>query len=130
MSESRHLSTYIRRSADEVYAYVADPTHLPDWAAGLAGSVEHRDGHWLVHSPMGDVEVCFVPSNPYGVLDHDVTLPDGTVVTNPLRVIADGDGSEVVFTLRRQPGMSPDELDADAAAVVADLATLKRLLEP
>src|SRR5512141_1400800 len=103
MSESRHLSMYIDRPVDEVYAYVADPTHLPDWAAGLAGSVEHRDGRWFVRSPMGEVEVRFVPSNPYGVLDHDVTLPDGTVVTNPLRVLADGDGSEVVFTLRRQP---------------------------
>ncbi|HVL86220.1 MAG TPA: hypothetical protein VM367_18290 [Pseudonocardia sp.] len=46
-----------------------------------------------------------------------------------MRVIVDGDGCEVLFTLRRQPSMSDDEFDRDARAVAADLATLKRLLE-
>ena len=35
----------------------------------------------------------------HGVLDHDVTLPSGETVHNPMRVIPDGDGCEVVFTL-------------------------------
>lgn len=129
MSESLHLSTYVDRPADEVYRYVADPGHLPSWAAGLGGSIEEREGRWFADSPMGEVEVRFVPDNPYGVLDHDVTLPDDTVVTNPLRVLADGEGSEVVFTLRRRPEMSDTELEADANAVRADLERLKRLLE-
>jgi hypothetical protein len=46
-----------------------------------------------------------------------------------MRVIADGEGCEVVFTLRRQPGMSDEDFERDAAAVLADLGTLKRLLE-
>ena len=50
-------------------------------------------------------------------------------MTNPLRVLADGDGCEVVFTLRRQPGMDDEAFDADAAAIRRDLATLRRLLE-
>ncbi|NUR05595.1 MAG: SRPBCC family protein [Nocardioidaceae bacterium] len=129
MSESLHLSTYVARPAHEVYAYVGEPAHLPEWAAGLSGSIEERDGRWFADSPMGEVEVRFASANPHGVLDHDVTLPDGTVVTNPMRVIPDGEGSEVVFTLRRRPGMTDAELDADAAAVRSDLATLKALLE-
>jgi hypothetical protein len=63
------------------------------------------------------------------VLDHDVTLPSGEVVYNPMRVIPDGHGCEVVFTLRRRPGMSDEEFSADAGAVAADLARLKRILE-
>ena len=129
MCESLHLSTHIARPAAEVYAFVADPAHLPQWAAGLGGSIEQRDRRWFADSPMGEVEVKFVDANAYGVLDHDVTLLDGTTVTNPMRVIADGDGSEVVFTLRRGPTMTDEELAADAAAVRADLATLKKLLE-
>lgn len=126
---SEQLSTYVDRPVDEVYRYVVDPAHLPSWAAGLGGSIEERDGRWFAESPMGEVEVRFVPENPYGVLDHDVTLPDGTVVTNPLRVLADGEGCEVVFTLRRRPEMSDAELAADATAVQEDLTRLKRLLE-
>ena len=73
--------------------------------------------------------VRFVPVNEYGVLDHDVVLPDGTSVTNPLRVLADGAGSEVVFTLRRRPEMSDEQFAADTSAVQADLARLRDLLE-
>jgi hypothetical protein len=34
-----------------------------------------------------------------------------------------------VFTLRRLPGMSDEEFERDAAAVTADLAALKTVLE-
>ena len=78
---------------------------------------------------MGRVGFAFVPRNDLGVLDHDVTLPTGEVAHNPMRVIADGSGCEVVFTLRRRPGMSDDEFGEDAAAVAADLARLKQVLE-
>jgi len=129
MSESRHLGVCIDRPAGQVYAYVSDPARLPTWAAGLGGSVEQRDGRWFAVSPMGEVEVAFVEQNPFLVADHDVTLPDGTVVRNPLRVLADGDGCEVVFTLRRAPGSDDAAFETDADAVTADLDALKILLE-
>ncbi len=127
---SRHISVHVARPADEVYAFAADPRNLPRWAAGLAGAtVEEVDGRWVTDSPMGRVTFTFAPPNDFGVLDHDVHLPDGETVHNPLRVLRDGDGSEVVFTLRQRPGMSEDDVERDAAAVAADLATLKDLVE-
>jgi hypothetical protein len=129
MSELQHLSTYLERPAAEVYAYVVNPANLPTWAAGLSGSIEQREGRWFAESPMGEVEVIFAPENPYFVLDHDVKLPDGTTFHNPMRVIADGSGSEVVFTLRRRSDQSDEDYEADATAIRTDLATLKRLLE-
>lgn len=36
---------------------------------------------------MGLVHTEFTPINTYGILDHVVTLPDGTKVLNPFRVI-------------------------------------------
>lgn len=129
MRESRHISIYIERPAAEVYAYVVDPANLPNWAAGLSGSIEQRDGRWLAESPMGEIEVSFVPENPYFVLDHDVKLSDGTTFNNPMRVIAHDTGCEVVFTLRRQSDRPEDEYEADATAIRRDLATLKQLLE-
>ena len=127
--ESRHISTHIDRPAQAVYDYAAEPANLPGWAAGLAGSVETVDGQLVVASPMGRVVVTFAPRNAFGVLDHDVTLPSGETVHNPMRVTADGTGCEVVFTVRRRPGMSDDEFDRDAAAVLADLTALKQIME-
>ena len=128
-TESRHLAVSIDRPAEAVYRYARDPAHLPVWAAGLAGGIRSERGEWVADSPMGRVLVRFVPVNEYGVLDHDVVLPTGETVTNPLRVLADGDGAEVVFTLRRRPGMTDEEWAADVAAVSADLESLKRALE-
>ena len=129
-SRSRHISIGIERPIAEVYDFVADPLNLPRWAAGLAGSSVERDGRqWFTESPMGRITFTFTPHNDFGVLDHDVTLPTGETVHNPLRVIPDGDGCEVVFTLRQRPGMSDDDFARDADAVTRDLATLRSLVE-
>jgi hypothetical protein len=128
-SGSRHISERIARPADEVYDYAADPASLPQWAPGLGSSVEKIDGQWFVETPQGRVGFAFVQRNEYGVLDHYVTLPSGDVVYIPLRVIADGSGSEVVFTLRRRPGMSDQDFKADADAMAADLSRLRQVLE-
>ncbi len=127
---SRHVSILINRPSVEVYAYASDPAHLPQWAAGLTGSPVERVGdHWLADSPMGRIRIDFTVTNPYGILDHDVTLPSGEGVYNPVRVIADGNSCEVVFTIRRRPGMSEADFAGDVAAVAADLAALKRIAE-
>jgi hypothetical protein len=81
---------------------------------------------------MGQVTVEFAPPNEFGVLDHVVRLPSGEAVLNPMRVIPAGVGAgpcEVVFTVRRRPGMTSEEFEADVATVAADLERLRALLE-
>lgn len=130
MSETRHVTTIIDRPATEVYDFVRDPQNLPRWAAGLGGTdVQHEVEQWSMNTPMGRVLISFVPENPYGVLDHSVTLPTGESTLNPMRVIpVDDQRSEVIFSLRRA-AMSEEEFEADADAVAEDLAELKEILE-
>jgi hypothetical protein len=126
---SRHLAETIHRSPADVYAYVSDPRTLPEWASGLSTTISRVDDQWVAESDLGRVTVEFAPDNPYGVLDHVVTLPDGTAVTNPLRVVPNGDGSDVVFSLFQASDGNLDSFEVDAATVVGDLARLKVLLE-
>jgi hypothetical protein len=126
---SLHISEIVERTVEVVYAYASDPRRLPEWAAGLGGSIDQVNGEWVAESPMGRVIVEFAPHNDFGVLDHVVVLPSGDRVYNPMRVIALQEQSEVVFTLRRQPGMTDREFEQDEQAVRADLRTLKRVLE-
>ena len=126
---ARHVSTTIHRTPDAVVAIAGDPAALPRWAGGLADGIRQVEGRWVADSPMGEVEVAFIGPIELGILDHDVTLPDGEIVHNPLRVLRNGDGSEVVFTVYQRPGMSDADVEADVAAVAADLERLRQLLE-
>jgi hypothetical protein len=127
--KSRHVSVVIHRPPSEVYAFAAEPDNLARWAAGLASSQVTREGDTLlVSGPMGEIRVVFAERNPYGVLDHDVTTPDGTTTSNPLRVVAHPEGAEVVFSVR-QLALTDDELERDADLVQADLDRLRDLLE-
>jgi hypothetical protein len=128
-SQSRFLSESINRSAAEVYEYASDPANLPHWAPGLGASVENVNGEWFVDTSDGRVGLAFAGRNDLGVLDHEVTPPSGHVIYNPMRVVPDGDGCEVVFHLRRLPGMSDNEFARDAGLVQADLTRLKQVLE-
>ena len=126
---SRHVSQVIHADPSAVYEFASDLENLPRWASGLAASPVTRVGdHLVVASPMGEVTVRFVERNEFGVLDHDVTLPSGTTVNNPLRVLAHPDGAEVVFTVR-QIELTDEEFDRDAEIVASDLSRLKALLE-
>jgi hypothetical protein len=129
MSPSRHVSEWIDRPAADVYEYASNPANLPNWAPGLGRSVENVDGQWFVETASGRVGVAFAEHNKYGVLDHDVTLPSGEVIYNPMRVVPNGDGCEVVFSVRRLPDMSDEDFARDAGLVQADLTRLKHLLE-
>jgi hypothetical protein len=128
-SETRHITESIDRPAADVYEYVSNPMNIPKWAQGLGTSVEQVGGRWFVDTSPGRVGVAFAERNTLGVLDHDVTLPSGEVVYNPMRVVPDGAGSEVEFILRRRPEMSDDDFERDAGLVQADLTRLKHILE-
>jgi hypothetical protein len=84
---------------------------------------------WLAKGPLGTARVRFAARNAYGVIDHMVTLESGLEVHNAMRVVPNGDGCEVMFTLLRLDGMTDAQFDADEAHVAKDLATLKSLME-
>lgn len=126
---AQHVSQSIEADAAELAAFAGDPRKLPLWAAGLSAGIREEGGRWFADSPMGVVEVRFLGPVEAGVLDHEVVLPDGAVVLNPLRVLPNDQGSEVVFTLFQRPGASDAAFAADARLVADDLERLKALLE-
>lgn len=126
----RHVSVSIARPPAVVYAFASNPANAPAWASGLAGTIARVGSEWIAESPMGQVKVRFADPNSFGILDHEVTLPSGVTIHNPMRVIANGDGSEVVFSLFRLPGVSEAKFADDATWALKDLQTLKRVLEP
>lgn len=127
---ARHISISVERPPRDVYRFVSHVPNLPRWAHGLGTTVREVDGEWFVEgAALGAVKLRVAPPNDMGVLDHEVTLPSGERVLNQARVLLNGTGSEVVFTLFKLPGVLDEEFARDHEAVARDLATLKRLLE-
>lgn len=127
--EARIVSEALDVPADVVYEFARTMENLPRWASGLAAGIGQEGGEWFADSPMGRVKVSMAPRNGFGVLDHDVTLPDGRTVHNAFRVVPVGDGSLLAFVVLRLPGTTPEAFAADAAHVARDLKVLKALLE-
>lgn len=128
---SQTLTISIQRSAEETYAFLSDPANMPKWAAGLGSSFKPTDtpNIWQVETPGGLARVRFTEKNNFGIADHYVNAGNAPEVYIPIRVIANGKGSEVLFTLFRYPDMTDEVYAKDKAAVQQDLETLKRILE-
>ena len=129
MQQVRHLGIGIAVPFARAYDFAHKPANFARWAAGLASTLHETDEGWVADTPEGQATVVFSPPNEQGVLDHHVRLPDKPEIYVPLRMFANGDGTEVVLSLIRQPGMDDLAFERDAKAIENDLATLKDLLE-
>ena len=129
MMNSRILTISIAQPPAIVYEFASNPENLPQWVRSFCLSVKETGEQWQMETPTGWITIQFVPANDFGVLDHVVTLPDDQTILNPMRVVANGEGSEVMFTLFQLPGMSDEQFAKDAGMVEADLRSLKAVLE-
>ena len=128
MYRAHTVSVGIAVDPKRVYAYASDPSNLPVWAPGFVKSIEKQAGTWIAQTTLGEVTVRFAPANDFGVVDHEIDLPTSTF-HNPMRIIPNGMGSEVLFTLIQLPEVSDEQFQRDMDTVRADLNKLRTVLE-
>jgi hypothetical protein len=126
---ARTLTVSIDCPPDEVYGFASNPENFPRWATSFCRAIIRSETVWIVEMPQGQATVRFVPRNSMGVMDHFVTPAPDIEIYVPVRIVANGSGSEVIFTLFRLPGMTDEEFATDAGMVAQDLGTLKKLME-
>lgn len=128
--QSRTITVSIGGDWREVYDFASIPQNFPRWAAGLGRRFEETGDEWTAEDPNGrQIRIRFSQPNEYGVLDHTVFAEDGHETRNAMRVIPNGTGAEVMFTVLKMPAMTDEIFAADAAAIERDLNALKALLE-
>ncbi len=128
MYSVKHISISINKGADAVYQFAANPENFPQWIAFMK-SVQKEGDAWAAKTDLGDIHIHMTAPNSLGVIDHVVTTATGDTVTNLLRVVPNGSGSEVIFTLFRLPGKTDEAFAKDAQSVETDLQTLKKIME-
>ena len=127
--KSKTLTIFINCNPKKVYEFVSNLENLPKWAKTFCQSVEQSKGEWMIETPQGTVKIKIAPKNEFGILDHTVIPAPGVEVFVPMRVVPNGSGSEVIFTLFQQPDMSDENFSKDQGMVEQDLATLKQVIE-
>jgi hypothetical protein len=128
MFRAHTVSVAIAVDPQQAYNYASDPQNLPGWALGFVHSIEKHGNHWIARTMLGEAQFRFAPFNALGVLDHDVQI--GTQrFHNAMRVIPNGEGCEVLFTVLQLAGVSDEQYQRDLETVRKDLLSLKRVLE-
>ncbi len=124
------VSHGVNAAAHRVYRYACRRENLHLWASGLAlADIEQEGDHWVADSPMGRIQIRMAPENDFGVLDHEVTTPDGTTTHNAFRVTPVDGGCVLTFVVLRAAGASDAAFEQDAAHVLRDLQALGALME-
>ena len=109
----------IAASPADVHTYLSDASNLPAWAPGFAPRISPSGASWLVTRDDAEFTIDVVAEPRSGSVDF--VAADDHARGLFARVLPNGDGSEVVFTLLFAP-------DAPEDAVATQLLTLEREL--
>jgi hypothetical protein len=129
MNKSKTISTSIKSDPKTVYDFISNLENLPRWASSTFPSIKEVNGEWVVDTPNGRNKVMITEKNNFGILDHHVKLTSGVEVYVPMRVVKNGDGTEVLLTVFQAPEMTDDGYAKDIQTVEKDLNHLKTLIE-
>lgn len=127
--ESRTVSVRISRPWHEVNEFLSNPENWNAWAHGLGKTIRPSQGRWIADTQEGTIEVRFTPKNTFGIVDHFVRRKSGAEIYVPMRLIHNGTGCELLFTLFREPGTPEDKYADDLEFVKRDLDELRTVLE-
>jgi hypothetical protein len=127
--KSKTVNISIKSDTKTVYEFLLNLENLPKWAPSTFPSIKEVNGEWLVDTPHGQNKVMLTEKNNFGILDHRVLLTSGVEVYVPMRVIENGDGSEVMLTVFQTPEMTDEVFDEDIKMVEKDLNQIKTIIE-
>ena len=111
-------------SAEEAFAFLAQPQNLPRWAVGFARGIRRDGDAWIVQTAQGEVPVRVVADAERGTIDFHMGVAPGLEAVAYSRVVPNDMGAEYVFTQLQLPGMSDEVFAAQRAALAEELAIL------
>lgn len=127
--QSKTLTVSIDAPFDKVITDLADPATHPEWAKEFfVGNAIEKNGEVLVTVPMmgGSVRFKIEANTKLGILDLFLS-PENTKFGTPIpvRLIKNGSGVDVLWTLTRFPGMPDVAWENGLLAMQRELQALK-----
>lgn len=123
MSRTRTISITVKKKTGDAFDAIlqAPPKMMPD--AQL-----NNDGWWSFTGPFGKAKLKFKENKSQGILDHLYVDQDATWDV-PMRVISNGDYSEVVITLNKPHELDDIQFDERVAEIGEMFNTMKNIIE-
>jgi hypothetical protein len=131
MLKSEVIVVPISRPYEEVNAFCADPMNFARWATDPDSVMEPLSrNEYIVQLPQGRRVMRFAPPNHFGILDYQVfEIGETDGWTRPVRLVRNGDGTDLQVTWIQQPGVSDEQFRSEIEWLRSDVQRLKSLLE-
>ena len=124
---ARSVTATFDAPRDEVFAYLADVDHLPEWATEFARELKVVDGRHKVVNGLGEFFFEIHADAESGVIDMLAGPTDDTLLCFPTRVVATpAGGSAFTFTMFQAPGQPEEQFETQHASLLRELENLQR----
>lgn len=127
--KAKTINTTIHCSPQRAIAFLSDPQNLPRWHRAFCRSVRREGEGWMVQTHRKTVPLQILRDDRSGVVDFLFKFDADFEWLVPSRVLANGNGSELVLTLIQPDGTSDADYHRHLQWAFDALRDAKKLLE-
>ena len=123
MIRTRTISIEVNKIVGDTFDSILElfPQFMPD-------AKINSDGWWYFIGPYGKSKVKFNQNKSLGILDHQY-VDEESSWNIPMRIISNGDFSEVVITLKKPKELSNFQFDQRVLKINSIVTSMKNMLE-
>ncbi|MBA4437737.1 MAG: hypothetical protein H2B06_02740 [Nitrosopumilaceae archaeon] len=123
MSRSRTITITVKKKTGDAFDAILQlpPKMMPD--AKISD-----DGWWSFTGPHGKSKLKFNENKPLGILDHKY-VDEESVWDVPMRVVSNGDYSEILITLNKPDELSDDQFNKRVDEIGELVNNMKQIIE-
>jgi hypothetical protein len=127
---SATITTVLGAPQREVFEYMSDIEHLPEWATEFARELRREGADYKVVNGLGEFLFTIEADPTSGVIDMFAGPTKDAMAIFPSRAVALPDGRTAYsFTMFQAPDMSDELFDAQYASLRREFANIERLLD-
>ena len=123
MSRSRTIAITVKKKTGDAFDAILQlpPKMMPD-------AKFHDDGWWSFTGPHGKSKLKFNENKPLGILDHQY-IDEESVWDVPMRVVSNGDYSEILITLNKPDELSDEQFNKRVDEIGELVNNMKQIIE-
>lgn len=123
MSRSRTITITVKKKTGDAFDAILQmpPKMMPD-------AKINDDGWWSFTGPHGKSKLKFNENKPLGILDHKY-VDEESVWDVPMRVVSNGDYSEILITLNKPDELSDEQFNKRVEEIGELVNNMKQIIE-